>query len=178
MTDVLRAGRFAVRYRRRSLIVDVVIAVLVLATVLAALLLGKYGLSPADLWSLVDGSRGKRVELTFDRRIRRATAAVFFGACLGVSGMLFQSLTRNPLGSPDVIGLNSGAYTGVVAALTFGATGYAALTAGAIVGSIVAAALVFVLSYPGSGRLPVDHHRRYRDRRDAVCPELLVQHQG
>ena len=57
-------------------------------------------------------------------RLPRAVAAVFFGAALGVSGAVFQSLTRNPLASPDIIGFSAGSYTGalVVIILIHGST--------------------------------------------------------
>lgn len=80
-------------------------------------------------------------------RAPRALAAPLFGACLGVSGALFQALTRNPLGSPDIIGLNTGAYTGVLAVIVLGGTGYTAFAAGAIGGGVLAAALVYGLAY-------------------------------
>lgn len=80
-------------------------------------------------------------------RAPRAVGAVLFGACLGFSGAIFQSLTRNPLGSPDVIGLNTGAYTGVVCALTLGATGFGAQAAGAVLGGLGAAAIVYLLAF-------------------------------
>ncbi|PCQ96183.1 hypothetical protein CQA61_30160, partial [Klebsiella pneumoniae] len=47
--------------------------------------------------------------------------ALLIGAALGVSGAIFQSLTRNPLGSPDVMGFNTGAWSGVLMALLIGA---------------------------------------------------------
>lgn len=142
-------GPVSMRYRPRSAAVNLAIAVVVLVCILLALILGKHGLTPVEVWQGLTGQGSRRVELTLDRRIRRAAAAAIFGACLGVSGMIFQSLTRNPLGSPDVIGLNSGAYTGVIAVLMFGGSGYALMASGAVAGCIVAAAVVFLLSYRG-----------------------------
>nr|VUD26914.1 Ferric enterobactin transport system permeaseprotein FepG [Salmonella sp. NCTC 7297] len=43
--------------------------------------------------------------------------ALLIGAALGVSGAIFQSLMRNPLGSPDVMGFNTGAWSGVLVAM-------------------------------------------------------------
>ncbi len=57
---------------------------------------------------------------SFDRvvvlewRMPRMLMALLIGAALGVSGAIFQALTRNPLGSPDIIGINAGAYTGAL----------------------------------------------------------------
>lgn len=78
-------------------------------------------------------------------RAPRAFAAAVFGACLGISGAVFQSLTRNPLGSPDIIGLNTGAFTGVMVVISLGRMAYAAVSAGAVVGGVAAAGLVYLL---------------------------------
>ncbi|VTP65465.1 Ferric enterobactin transport system permease protein fepG [Serratia rubidaea] len=50
-------------------------------------------------------------------RLPRVVMALLIGAALGISGAIFQSLLRNPLGSPDVIGFNTGAYSGVLVAV-------------------------------------------------------------
>jgi iron complex transport system permease protein len=73
--------------------------------------------------------------------------AIACGISLAVSGAIFQSLTRNPLGSPDIIGFSTGSYTGVVVmTLVIGSTGYLDRAAAAIVGGCVTAAVVYLLS--------------------------------
>ena len=67
---------------------------------------------------LFGGGQGLENTIVFQWRAPRAVAALVFGAALGVAGAVFQSLTRNPLGSPDVIGFSTGAYTGALLALT------------------------------------------------------------
>lgn len=54
-----------------------------------------------------------------DVRFPRALIAAFVGACLGVSGAIMQSVTRNPLSSPSILGVNSGASFFVVAGVVF-----------------------------------------------------------
>ncbi len=77
----------------------------------------------------------------------RVLLALMLGAALGMSGAIFQSLTRNPLGSPDIIGFNSGAYTGaLVVILLIGGT-YYEIAVGALVGGIATAAVVYLLAY-------------------------------
>ena len=49
--------------------------------------------------------------IVLEWRLPIAVAAVVFGALLAIGGAIFQSLTRNPLGSPDVIGFDAGSYT-------------------------------------------------------------------
>ncbi|MCZ8407088.1 iron chelate uptake ABC transporter family permease subunit [Achromobacter dolens] len=82
----------------------------------AALRAGDPGLSWAALWQALRGSGGAVEQwLVQTVRLPRALSALGAGAALGLSGALFQSLTRNPLGSPDVIGLTAGASAGAVA---------------------------------------------------------------
>ena len=85
----------------------------VLATTLRA---GDPGLSWSALWQALQGAGGAMEQwLVHTVRLPRALSALGAGAALGLSGALFQSLTRNPLGSPDVIGLTAGASAGAVA---------------------------------------------------------------
>ena len=67
----------------------------------------------------------------------------------GVFGGIFQLLTRNPLGSPDLIGFGVGSYTGaLIAALVFG-LGFAAMSGFALVGGLVTAGVVYLLAWRG-----------------------------
>ena len=91
------------------------------ALVVLALGLGDYPLSPPEVLSaligpLVSDSPDFSSTVVLQWRLPRITAAVVFGAALAVAGALFQTLTRNPLGSPDIIGFSTGAYTGVILA--------------------------------------------------------------
>lgn len=145
---VIRVGRYSRRTTRRAIAVQVVLCVALLACVLAALMLGSRSLSVEQvLQALSPEATGADRMVVCEWRAPRAFAAVLFGACLGISGAIFQSLTRNPLGSPDIIGLNTGAYTGVVVTLLLGSTGYGAQAFGAITGGLGAAALIYLLAY-------------------------------
>jgi ferric hydroxamate transport system permease protein len=55
--------------------------------------------------------------LLFDLSVPRVVAALVAGGCLGVAGALFQALTRNPLASPDLLGITGGAQLGLLAAM-------------------------------------------------------------
>ncbi|MEB4616368.1 iron chelate uptake ABC transporter family permease subunit, partial [Leucobacter sp. M11] len=82
---------------------------------LAALAAGDMPLRLGEVWAALTGEAEpftRTVVLSW--RLPRALAALAFGAALGAAGAIFQALTRNPLGSPDVIGFNTGAYTGVL----------------------------------------------------------------
>ena len=79
-------------------------------------------------------------------RLPRIALAVLGGAALAVSGAVFQSVTRNPLGSPDLIGFTNGAYTGVLLSIiVLGGAGIS-VTTGALLGGIVTGALMYVFA--------------------------------
>lgn len=125
------------------------IAALLLALILiASLLAGDVPFSPDELWAAATGG-GEPFTRTvlFSWRLPRALAALALGAALGAAGAIFQSLTRNPLGSPDIIGFNTGAYTGVlILILAVPAASFAALAGASLAGGLVTAAVVVLFS--------------------------------
>ncbi|MFI6703473.1 FecCD family ABC transporter permease [Streptomyces sp. NPDC050509] len=155
----LTLGRtVAVPVRRRSVVVALVTVVLTVAAAIATLSLGRLGIALADLPAAVTGgAQGTDVFVLERLRGPRLTVAVGTGAALGLSGALFQSVTRNPLGSPDVIGLGAGAGAGaaIVALLL---PGTVPVPLGALLGAVLAMALVYVSTGSGfrnPGRLVV-----------------------
>ncbi|MFD7528805.1 FecCD family ABC transporter permease [Streptomyces sp. NPDC059849] len=147
---VLRAGgRVSVPVRRVSVLTALVLLVLLVAGAVATLSLGRLGIPLADLAGAVTGGAEGKDAFVLERlRGPRLTVAVGTGAALGLSGALFQSVTRNPLGSPDVIGLASGAGAGAaISALLFPDTVPVAL--GALIGAVLAMVLVHVSTGTG-----------------------------
>ncbi|QEU96294.1 FecCD family ABC transporter permease [Streptomyces kanamyceticus] len=145
---VLRAGPLSLRVTRRAVVVCGLLWVVLIALVLWAFTLGSYPLSLGDLTAVMTGTARNSVRtVVLEWRAPRIVAAVLFGAALAVGGAIFQSLTRNPLGSPDIIGFTTGSYTGVVLTLLAGATSYAALAAGALVGGLITAFAVYLLAF-------------------------------
>ncbi len=92
--------------------------------------------------ALVFGSAGWDVELIRSLRAPRVAAAAGVGALLALSGLAMQSLLRNPLADPYVLGTSGGAAVGALLALMFGIT----LTAGAAAGALAAGALLMWLA--------------------------------
>ncbi len=115
---VLRLGRrVELPVRRRVVLLGVALLALVIATALATLSLGGLGVPVADLPAgiveVIGGeAKGKANFVLGHLRGPRLVVALGAGAALGASGALFQSVTRNPLGSPDVIGISAGAGAG------------------------------------------------------------------
>ena len=115
----------------------------VLLTVLAAvsLLVGKYPLSLDKL--LAGDTLQRRVFWTL--RCSRTLVGVAGGFALGTAGFVFQTVFRNPLASPDIIGISSGASAGAAAGILF-LSGAGAVTASAFAGALLAVTLALGLS--------------------------------
>ncbi|WP_430782683.1 FecCD family ABC transporter permease [Actinoplanes sp. G11-F43] len=146
----LRTRWFSGRLDLRVLAVSAVLflAAVLLATV--ALTHGDYPLTLHQVFAALAGGGDDPFQHTVVIRWRLpiAVAAVVFGALLGIGGAIFQSLTRNPLGSPDVIGFDAGSYTAVVVAiLLFGTGDYWTVAAAAVAGGLATALVVYLLAY-------------------------------
>src|SRR5690606_10481901 len=102
---------------------------------------------PDVVRALLGQAEGRIHMVVVEWRLPRTALALILGAALGISGAIFQSLTRNPLGSPDIIGFDAGAYTGALIVITLLGGGYVAVAGGALAGGLVTAALVYVLAY-------------------------------
>lgn len=145
---VVRLGSVSARASWRAIVVVTALLAGAIVTAVLAVGLGKYHVSPSDVLAVLAGSN-----TSFDRvvilewRMPRMLMALLIGAALGVSGAIFQALTRNPLGSPDIIGINAGAYTGALAVLATVGGAYYAVAGGALVGGLVTAVVVYALSY-------------------------------
>ena len=144
--DARRALRRARRTldRRGRIAMSILVAAL-LVSFLGGLSIGDTVLSPIRVVQALFETDGGIRMVVVDWRLPRALAAVFFGAALALSGTVFQTITRNPLGSPDVIGLTTGAYTGALIVMTSGSGSGLAVAIGAILGGFGTAALVALL---------------------------------
>lgn len=141
---LLRAGRFSLLIRRRAVLVSLVLILLLLAGVVLGVSLGTPYVAPGDvLRSLLGG--GTPYDVVVQRlRLPRVVLAVAVGAVFGVAGTLIQSVARNPLASPDVIGVTQGAGLAATIALTSGAAA-AVVAPSALAGGLLAAVAVVAL---------------------------------
>ncbi|MDH4761811.1 ABC-type enterobactin transport system permease subunit [Pseudomonas sp. SORGH_AS199] len=113
---------------------------------------GSLALSPSQVLAALLGEAPRGIELVVTQwRLPRVALALLIGAALGLSGALFQSLLRNPLGSPDIMGFNTGAYSGVLVALVLFQASILWSTTAALIGGLLSAALVYALTWRGSG---------------------------
>ncbi|MEU9829416.1 FecCD family ABC transporter permease [Micromonospora chersina] len=148
-------GGLSLRLRPRALVVGLAGTLLALALAVLAVGAGDYPIAPADVLRVLagGGSPAERFIVT-ELRLPRLVTALAVGAALGLAGAVFQSLTRNPLGSPDVLGVTSGAATGALVVVVAGG-GSAALAGAAATGGLATGLLLYALA----GRHGVGGHR-------------------
>ncbi len=133
--------------RRRRILAWSVVWLLLGAVTAGTLTLGELGIPIGDaLQALIGRGEPGIVLVVQEWRLPRALLGIAVGAMLALSGALFQIVTRNPLGSPDILGFSTGAFTGVLLVMNAGAVSVLTLTTSAFAGGLAAAILVFVLS--------------------------------
>lgn len=135
----------------RPLLVGLGLAVVCLLAVVVTLGTGPLRVAVVDLVPTLLGERPRYEYAVLDTGLPRALLAVVVGVALGAAGALTQSLTRNPLGSPDLIGLDAGAATGALVALLVLGWAGPAVPALALLGGLATAGLVFTIARGASG---------------------------
>lgn len=143
-----RPGIASARIPIRSIVVCVLLVLAAFCVTLISLSTGDFDVSVADAARALFGTTSSEVELVVTQwRLPRVLLALLLGGALGVSGAIFQSLTRNPLGSPDIIGFNVGAYTGAIAVMLLLRGNYVQVAAGAMAGGLFTAFAVYLLAF-------------------------------
>lgn len=145
------------RVRLRGLFVGVALVFALAAALVWALLFGDIQLTPGQVIAAVAGAGDELTRtIVVQWRLGRALVAAAVGAALGLSGALTQTIARNPLASPDILGISMGASAAAVVAIVFG--GNALTIAGVTVGVPLAAvcgglltALAIVMLSRGAG---------------------------
>ena len=116
-------------------------AIALIALAVASLFVGKYPLSLEKL--LAGDGMQWRVFLTL--RLSRTVVGIIGGFALGVAGFVYQTVFRNPLASPDIIGVSSGASAGAAAGILF-LSGAVSVTVSAFAGALLAVVFALALS--------------------------------
>ena len=162
----VRLGPVSMLVRPRALAVSAVLLVLVTIVAFVHLATGTTQIDPVELLRTLVGLGTDPSTTLVVQGIRgpRVVAAIVAGIALGVAGAITQTLARNPLASPDVLGVTNTAALGAVAVLVIaggahgGASGLAAaigMPAAALIGGLAAGVLTAVLGWRGG----VDLHR-------------------
>ncbi|PFG20223.1 FecCD family ABC transporter permease [Serinibacter salmoneus] len=145
-TDQVAALRQA-RGRRR-LLIHLGLAVALLGVVIASLCLGQTAYSPAQVWQVILGQDVQGAGFTVGTlRLPRTSLALLTGLCFGLGGATFQTMLRNPLASPDVIGVNAGASAAAVVCLVL--LGLSATTTSivAVIAALATAGAIYLMAY-------------------------------
>ncbi|WP_055498882.1 FecCD family ABC transporter permease [Streptomyces albus] len=144
-----RTGSASWLVHRRATVVACALAVALCAASVAALTLGETTVSPVEVIRVLLGRPSPDELVVETLRMPRMTVGLLAGAALGVAGALIQTVARNPLASPEIIGVTHGASALTVGAMTFGITSYTTLPYLSTAGGLAAAALVYVFAWRG-----------------------------
>ncbi|MFQ6143204.1 FecCD family ABC transporter permease [Streptomyces seoulensis] len=153
----LDGGRISLRWRPRTAVVCLLLTAACLVVGALGLTTGAYRVPLSGVLAclLGHGSAADSFIVT-DLRLPRLVCALLAGGALGMSGAVFQSMSRNPLGSPDIVGFTSGAATGAVAQIVLFHGGPYATAFAAMGGGLVTALVVGLVA---AGRGPAVGHR-------------------
>lgn len=136
--------------RLRGVVVTCVLTLVAVALAWWGLISGSAMLTAGDAIAALLGQTDEATaRVVLEWRLPRVLFTALGGAALALAGVVFQSQTRNPLGSPDIIGFSAGAYTGTLLMAVAGATGVWATPLGAIAGGLATGAAVYLLAWKG-----------------------------
>ncbi|MFE3609632.1 FecCD family ABC transporter permease [Streptomyces goshikiensis] len=145
----LRAARRAAT-RRAALLACLLVLVLAALLVASVLLGGTRNIPAGDVLPAAFGLRTGLADYVIHRiRLPRALAALLAGALFGLSGALYQRLIRNPLATPDIVGISAGAGAGAVTVLLFAPAVPFGVEGAALAGSFLLVGIVLALSRRG-----------------------------
>jgi iron complex transport system permease protein len=146
----VRSGRASVVVRPRTLAVTSALLLLALVAGCTGVAIGEYVVPPLDVVRalLGQGEDGSQVVVRA-LRLPRVVAGLLVGTALGLSGALAQAVTRNPLASPDVLGVTAGASAGAVSVIVLKVA--FPLPLAALAGGLLAAAVVVAAAGPRTG---------------------------
>lgn len=134
--------------RPRLVTVGVLLAVGTFLLFCWSLTIGDYPIAFGDVVRALVGSGDPGTVLVVQElRLPRALVGLLAGIAFGVSGGLFQTMTRNPLASPDMIGLTQGAGTFVVAGIVLGWDGGLGTQTLGLLGALTTALVVYALAW-------------------------------
>ncbi len=139
----VRAGR-----RRRHTVGCIVLAVLLVGVFIVALCVGDRIYSPVDVIRVVLGDQVAGASFTVGRlRLPRAIIAVLVGASFGLGGIVFQTLLRNGLAAPDIIGVTSGASASAVFGILVLGWAGTPVSILAVIGGVLVSMGIFAAAY-------------------------------
>jgi len=147
---VLGAARGARLRRERRIVLVLAAALLVVAAL--SLSVGSYAVAVPDLLRTLAGQgTGAENFIVLTLRLPRLVLALLTGVAFALSGALFQTVLRNPLASPDIVGVTGGASAAAVLGMLVLGFGSLATAFAAFGGAILVATVIYLLAWRGRG---------------------------
>ncbi|MEU1406299.1 iron chelate uptake ABC transporter family permease subunit [Streptomyces sp. NPDC005728] len=141
-------GGLSLRLDVRAVTVVVLLLLAALAASVVLIGTGDFPISAGDVVKTLVGNGNAGQEFIVNElRLPRVLVGLLVGASLGLGGALFQAVTRNPLGSPDVLGLGQGATAGALVMIVLFSGSAAQVTLGALVGGLVTGLAIYLLAW-------------------------------
>lgn len=146
---IIRIAGMSFAMERRTLVIMASLLILNIAAIIVCVGLGSKVIHPFDvIRTLFDGGDSADSRIIKTLRMPRVLIAVMVGAALAVSGALLQGIVRNPLTSPDIIGITGGASLGtVIFILYFSHVSIRFMPISSIAGAFFAAFLIYLFAY-------------------------------
>ncbi|MEU9374895.1 iron chelate uptake ABC transporter family permease subunit [Streptomyces sp. NPDC048255] len=141
-------GGTSLRVERRALVTGVLLALATLAMAVVLIGTGDFPIAPWDVVRTLLGNGSPAHQFVVnDLRLPRVLVALLVGAALGMAGAVFQSVSRNPLGSPDLLGFGHGSAVGALTVIILFKGGATEVAVGALLGGLLAGVAVYLLAY-------------------------------
>ncbi|MCU1726685.1 iron chelate uptake ABC transporter family permease subunit [Pseudomonas sp. 7P_10.2_Bac1] len=151
LPSVVRFGPCSFVWRPRVALIGAGLVLLAVLVAVVLLGIGTLHLSPGEVLASLFGMGDNPTAERIIQRVRlpRVLTAVLVGAALGMAGSVFQSISRNALGSPDIIGFTTGAASGAIVQIILFNAGPLGTSLAAVLSGVCTAAVVFFLSLKG-----------------------------
>lgn len=134
--------------RLRAITVGVALAVVAFAAFCWSVAAGDFAIPLLDVPGVLVGHGTPRETFVVNElRLPRAVAALLVGVALGISGSIFQTITGNPLASPDIIGITAGASAAAVLVVVYVDQDGPSVALAALVGGLASAVLIYALAW-------------------------------
>jgi iron complex transport system permease protein len=141
-------GGLSLRVDVRAALVVLLLTVVAVAAGIVLIGVGDYPIAPGDVVRTLFGGGSTAQEFIVNElRLPRVLVGLLVGLALGISGAVFQSISRNPLGSPDVIGFGQGSSVGALSVIVLFQGGSTAVAGGAIAGGLVTGVAIYALAW-------------------------------
>ncbi|MFF5262836.1 FecCD family ABC transporter permease [Actinomadura viridis] len=148
----MRSRALSVRWEPRTVAVCAVLGAVACGAAVFVVGTGDFAIPAADVVRVLAGQGDQATDfIVTTLRLPRAVVGLLAGLALGLSGAIFQSISRNPLGSPDLIGFTTGSATGALMQILVLGGGTVAIATSSVLGAVVTALVVYAMAFKGGG---------------------------